>query len=198
MLERVHFVTSGTLHQRKKYRHSFTLFRDIDTAAEIAGWLTDELGDDAFLPGAKPAASTRLLDLYHGETHPDDQRRILKNFSETTHLRVLVATVAFGMGVEIPDVRKVVMWGPPKDVLTYWQEVGRAGRDGKQAEAIMYLFPHAVNRRLIASDMVELCQNYGNECIRKQVLRQFSLDASTNAELNGISGQARCCSTCDQ
>ena len=173
-------------------------FRDIDTAAEIAGWLTDDLGPAAFLTGTKPAASSRIVDLYHGKTHASDQQRILKNFVQDTHLRVLVATVAFGMGIEIRDVRSVIMWGPPKDLSTFWQEVGRAGRDGAPAEAIVYLYPHAVNPRFIAEDMCELCQSYGDECIHKHVLRRFSLCKETDIELDAIGGGARCCSTCDE
>ena len=46
------------------------------------------------------------------------------------NLRVLVATIAFGMGVDCPDVRQIVHVGPPDDISSYVQETGRAGRDG--------------------------------------------------------------------
>ena len=67
------------------------------------------------------------------------QARILQEFQKpSSTIRCIVCTVAFGMGINIPDVALVIHWGEPSSVVAYVQEVGRAGRNGQKADAIMF------------------------------------------------------------
>ncbi|KAA0175360.1 hypothetical protein FNF27_03061 [Cafeteria roenbergensis] len=69
---------------------------------------------------------------YHAGMGPSQRARTQRRFTGGT-LRVVVATVAFGLGIDKADVRGVVHWGAPRSPEDYLQQVGRAGRDGKPA-----------------------------------------------------------------
>ena len=72
-----------------------------------------------------------MVDCYTGSTDQHVRDVILKQFSTPSCLRVTIATVAFGLGVNCPDIRRIMHFGIPEDIETYVQQVGRAGRDGK-------------------------------------------------------------------
>ncbi|MHB8584269.1 MAG: RecQ family ATP-dependent DNA helicase [Thermoplasmatota archaeon] len=74
-------------------------------------------------------------DFYHAGA---EDRPMRQDAFVTNQIRVLVATVAFGMGIDKEDIRTIVHFDPPSSVESYWQEVGRAGRDGKEARCILF------------------------------------------------------------
>ena len=84
-------------------------------------------------------------------------------------IRVLTSTVAFGMGVDIPDVRFIVHWGKVKSLMLLWQEIGMAGRDGQQSKAIW--FPKST----VGDDMeiLDSLEKDSSTCIRLAILRHF-------------------------
>ncbi|NP_001072882.1 ATP-dependent DNA helicase Q4 [Xenopus tropicalis] len=99
-----------------------------------------------------------IAESYHAGMSAAERRRVQNNFM-CGQLRLVVATVAFGMGLDKSDVRGIIHYNMPKNFESYVQEIGRAGRDGKDAQCHLFLDPeeHDMDelRRHIYSDSVD-------------------------------------------
>ncbi|TKC44305.1 hypothetical protein EI555_001751 [Monodon monoceros] len=95
---------------------------------------------EAQAPGSRGRAPEAVAEAYHAGMGSRERRRVQRAFMEG-RLRVVVATVAFGMGLDRPDVRAVLHLGLPPSFESYVQAVGRAGRDGQPAQCHVFLRP---------------------------------------------------------
>jgi ATP-dependent DNA helicase RecQ len=89
---------------------------------------------------------------YHAGLSAAVRRRVLRAFL-ADRVPVIAATSAFGMGIDKPDVRRVLHWGPPPTLEAYYQEAGRAGRDGQSSACLILWRPQDFDWRNISPEM---------------------------------------------
>lgn len=116
---------------------------------------------------------------------PDDVRGEHQQLFIEDKVKIIVATVAFGMGIDKPNVRFVINFDLPKSIEEYYQEIGRAGRDGQPAWALLlYTYADVHKIRYFFTDMADPTKaemklksmvNFasGNSCRRKALLNYF-------------------------
>ena len=105
--------------------------RSIDVCATLYQLFNYALKSEGYIPKGCFDVSNALFGMYHSKITDEEKQVLTKSFMIPTGLcRVLFCTIAFGMGINIPNIRRVIHNGPPAKVDQYIQETGRGGRDG--------------------------------------------------------------------
>ena len=167
--------------------------RKYDEVTAIYYFFKQRLGTGFTEPPGAPDClpQFRLVDMFTHCTHQTVKDKILELFTAPSSLRVVVATIAFGMGIDCPDVRQIIHWGVPEDVETYVQETGRAGRDGQLSCAVLF-HGRGDHGKRTSKQMKAYCNNTEKLCRKALLFSDFDGCVNVTTKFTGC----QCCDVC--
>ena len=166
--------------------------RHLEQVADVYEEFRALLGKQFCYPSSAPYSlqKYRLVEMYTGCTEKLLKYSIVDSFvNPASTLRIVVATTAFGMGLDCECVRQIIHWGPPADIDSYVQETGRAGRDDKHSSATIYY--KQADKLHTSKSMIQYCDN-AKTCRRKLLFSDFQDSSLQTFDLD----LCKCCDLC--
>ena len=155
---------------RQNYAKTIVFCNSYNDCSNLYAMIVQCLGKEKTVPPGYPnLLEYRMLTMFTRASTDNMKEEIMSLFAQKeTTLRVIIATAAFGMGVDIPDVHQIIHWGPPSTIEQYMQEIGRAGRDEGDSIAILI----DKKNRFTTSSMKSYVKNE-KECRRLNLYKHF-------------------------
>jgi len=181
-------LCDGLKTERTNFPKTIVFCKSCQDCGELYVAMVEKLGRDKTEPSGYPNfLEFRLLSMYTRTSKQSVKELVMSLFRQTqSKLRILIATTAFSMGIDIPDIRQVYHWGAPSDLEQYLQEIGRAGRDKQVSHATLI---NAKGYRHVQKLMKEYCENR-NKCRRKELFKSFIMYEDAEAT------KCTCCDVC--
>ena len=165
------FIVCKLKEERASYPRTIIYCQRCEDCADLYLYFEKSLGSNFTEPPNAPheLPQFRLVDMFMSSTEEYVKEEIIKTFSVESTLRIVIATVAFGMGIDCKNVTQIIHLQPSHDVESYVQEVGRAGRNGNLSVAHLL---HTKKHKQLDNTMKEyLCNE--STCRRDILFKNF-------------------------
>ena len=163
--------------------------RSYDNLIELYTTTVLEIGKRGkfYIEGSDPS-DCRVCDKYDACTSLEVQQNIIRSFTNSDgNLRLIFTTFAFSMGLDSPNVRRIIHWSAPNDLEMYVQ---KSGRDGEDTVAVLYCSDKDKNMN---EDMKLYCRNTST-CRRLMLMTAFGI----SSEIKQPSIPHKCCDICSR
>lgn len=148
--------------KKEKFPQTIIYCRSIAVCGELFSLFRQDL----------EGVANSMFAMYHSKTPPQIQEKVLASLTDIDGLiRCVFATNALGLGVNFPNIRRVVHYGIPRDMEEYVQEIGRGGRDKGKFDALVLYKPYHLAH--CDDQMKRYIQNPGNKCRRELIMEFF-------------------------
>lgn len=176
--------------QKGNYERTIIYCQTIKVTTFLYGFFLSELGDDVYADDSCDLKK-RTVEMFHSRIDELNQEHILESMSVADgSVRVLLATIAYGMGINCKDVKVVLHYGPSYNLETYLQESGRAGRNVSATCKAVMLYSSLM---MYCEEEIKNYARNSSKCRRKMLLESFDVDVTN---LPSFETPHQCCDNC--
>ena len=198
------WIVSYIRKQKEKTPKTIIYVQSVAACHQMYFHFHCELKNEAYVDNIQDP-NKRIIEMFHSSTDEKSKSRILDEILRKGTVRVLIATVAMGMGIDIKDVTTVIVWGVPASMLQLWQQIGRAGRDGRDALSIIYAYQRSISLGCMSCKHKCTCERRKklrlipetNDCLRSHILSDFRLNGvNYEGSISKVACQNECITSC--
>ncbi|CAC5415647.1 unnamed protein product [Mytilus coruscus] len=136
--------------------------------------------------------SKSLVEMFHSETSDKNKKKIIEPMCQmSSDIRIVFATTALGMGIDVVACHSIIPYGSPRSILDLVQEIGRVGRDNANSVAI--LLHNSIHLRSFNKEVMTV---FTTNICRRQVLMSNFLKDTELEELAKRGNKHTCCDNC--
>jgi len=178
--------------KREEFPITVVYCENLESVGYCYLYVSDQLEKLQYVPVGDDEPENRIFAQYHKDYTKKMKKHIISELQKSdSKIRLVFATVALGMGLNAPNITRVIHLRPPTTLEKYVQEIGRAGRSGQQSSAVLYYNNSDIGENRKGLDRAIVTYVKSSTCLRKTLLEYFGF---SDVLFDGP--KELCCSNC--